>query len=111
LKTEKKNKEEVAKADEDYVPVDFDAYTIQDVECSGSEEELAKEQLAAVEQIWRISSLTASVDDETKILVLPIAESKREVKISETNYSFKTYGNLFDRSDEIKEKLGGMDEF
>jgi hypothetical protein len=33
------------------------------------------------EPVWRISSLTAFVDNETKILLLPLPESKRTIKI------------------------------
>lgn len=62
--------------DADYVPIDFDSYSIPDQAAIQ-----AKGKLPNEEKIWRISSLTASVDDETKILVLPLAESKRAVKI------------------------------
>lgn len=55
-----------------------------------SEEGLSKEALeqpiAKDEKLWRISSLTASVDEETKILILPLPESKRPVKVTDTNY-------------------------
>ena len=43
------------------------------------------------EKVWRISSLTASVDDDTKIMILPLPESKRAVKISETQYQLQSY--------------------
>ena len=46
------------------------------------------EKLEDDDKIWRISSLTAYVDDETKILLLPIPESKRTVKIKDTQYAF-----------------------
>ena len=45
--------------------------------------------------MWRISSLTASVDDETRILVVPLPESKRKVKVADTKYEAKTYTDLF----------------
>ena len=57
------------------MPVDFDAYSIPD------KDSLSKGKLPDTASVWRISSLTAAVDDETKILVLPLAESKRAVKI------------------------------
>jgi len=38
--------------------------------------------------------LTASIDDETKILILPYPESKRSVKIIDTTYSLETLGDL-----------------
>lgn len=46
------------------------------------------------EKIWRISSLTASVDADTKILVLPIADSKRETKVIDTKYGLTTYADI-----------------
>jgi hypothetical protein len=46
------------------------------------------------EKIWRISSLTASVDDETRILVIPVPESKRKTKIVDTKYTLKSYEDL-----------------
>ena len=85
--------EQTQKLKNDYVPTDFSAYTIAE-EASKNEELLTTEKLAKQEQIWRISSLTASVDDETKILVLPLPDSKRLVKVADTNYSFETYGDL-----------------
>lgn len=60
-----KDKKKDEKVDVDYVPVDFDAYSIPDKLAQ------TKGLLPKDEKIWRISSLTASVDDETKILVLP----------------------------------------
>ena len=85
LKT-KKEKEEVAS---EYVPVDFDAYSIADASCeSVDRNELKKEKIQENEKIWRISSLSASVDDETKILVLPVQAAKRKVKIEDTSYEF-----------------------
>ena len=67
----------------DYVPVDFDAYSIEDPKLKSiSGDKLLNKE----DKIWRISSLTASVDDETKILILPIPESKRPVKIADTVY-------------------------
>ena len=65
--------------DIDYVPVDFDAYSIVD-----QNKKTEKGPLSNDERIYRISSLTAAVDDETKILVLPLPESKRSVKIADT---------------------------
>ena len=86
--------------DPDYVPVDFAAYTIRDPkqELGISDFESARlgDPLPDNEKIWRISSLTASVDDDTKIMILPLPESKRVVKIADTNYSLKTYQDFFD---------------
>jgi len=58
-----------------------------------TEEALAK-PIARDEKLWRISSLTASVDDETKILILPLPESKRQVKVADTKYQALNYGEL-----------------
>ena len=55
------------------------------------------------EKIWRISSLTSYIDEDTKIVILPKPESKREVKPIDTKYSMKTYEDLFTVSEE-KEK-------
>ena len=33
------------------------------------------------EKIWRINSLAAFIDNDTKISIMPISESKRKVKI------------------------------
>lgn len=56
------------------MPVDFDAYSIEDPKLKNVNSD---KLLSNEDKIWRISSLTASVDDETKILILPIPESKR----------------------------------
>jgi hypothetical protein len=58
-----------------------------------SKDDLEK-QISKDEKLWRISSLTASVDDETKILILPIPESKRAIKVTETKYEANSYGDL-----------------
>lgn len=73
--------------DVDYVPVDFDAYTIPDLKL---QQKQSDKNLSNEDKIWRISSLTASVDDETKILILPLPESKRRVKIIDTLYQLST---------------------
>lgn len=53
------------------------------------------------EKIWRISSLTTFVDADTKILLIPIPESKRSVKIQDTTYQLQKYKDLFERYQEI----------
>jgi len=89
-----------AKVNIDYVPVDFDSYSILDRGVVDSEKELRKD-----ERIWRISSLTAQVDDDTRILVLPLPESKRPVKIADTAYKSRTYLDLFSRTKQMEEQL------
>ena len=62
--------------------MDFDAYSIMDKKTSESLDKIESSQaLPESEKIWRISSLTTFVDADTKILLLPIPESKRKVKI------------------------------
>ena len=55
--------------------------------------------------MWRISSLTASVDDETRILVVPLPESKRKVKVADTKYNAKTYTELYNLIMSAEEQL------
>ena len=82
----KKEPVEVAPIDIDYIPVDFDAYSIiadtPALQIADPAAPIDKSQ-----KVWRISSLTAQVDDDTRILVLPVPESKRVTKIAETSYS------------------------
>jgi len=68
------------KLKEEYVPIDFDAYTIMDSKSSVMSQrtetgslpgDVSKKPIEKDEKMWRISSLTASVDDETTILILP----------------------------------------
>lgn len=84
----------------DYVPVDFDAYTIRDsnqqLGITDFESNELNDKIYKEEKIWRISSLTASVDDETKIMILPLPESKRLVKIADTKYNLQTYKHFLD---------------
>jgi hypothetical protein len=75
------------------VPIDFAAYTIPDKRANLSAEQ-ATSKLAPDSKIWRISSLTAAIDDDTKILILPQPESKRAVKIIDKTYTVETVGDL-----------------
>jgi len=83
------------------VPIDFDSYSIEDKATILNKLEPIEEE----SKIWRISSLTAFIDMETKILLMPKPESKRTVKIRDTAYSFKTIGDLVGKSSEIESKL------
>ena len=49
--------------------------------------------------------MTAYVDQDTNILLMPVPESKRKVKIMDTKYSLKTIGDLVNMSDTIEEGL------
>ena len=98
-----KQEKEMKRLREEYVPIDFSAYTIDD-----PKSEVMTKRSAATpiipetldkaidkdEKLWRISSLTASVDDETTILILPLPESKRLVKVADTKYEAKSYNDL-----------------
>lgn len=66
--------------DANYVPIDFDAYSIHDKSMTAAE----KEKLEDESKVWRISSLTAAVDADTKILLLPQPEAKRTRKFIDT---------------------------
>ena len=77
-------KDKLKELDNFYVPIDFDAYSIEDKNLLLN----GQKPLDDEDKIWRISSMTAYVDDETKILLLPVPESKREKKIRDTVYSF-----------------------
>ena len=90
--------------DADYVPIDFAAYTIPDRQTKASAQDEAQ-KLAKGDKIWRISSLTASIDDETKILILPQPESKRPVKIIDTTYTLDTYGDLVNAEKDAMDRL------
>ena len=84
------------------MPVDFDAYSIEDPKLKNvaSDKTLSNE-----DKVWRISSLTASVDDETKILILPLPESKRHVKIIDTVYQLSSVQALRERSEAVEKAL------
>lgn len=86
--------------------MDFEAYSIPDYVVPDKKSEQIKDD----ERIWRISSLTAFIDSETKILLLPLPESKRKVKIQDTFYSFKTYEDLYKKNFDIVNELSHAKE-
>ena len=86
-----------------YIPIDFDAYSIEDKDTVLNKHR----ELEQNEKIWRISSLTAYVDDETKILLLPVAESKRNTKIMDTDYSMTKVGDLIESRDKAEQTIIG----
>lgn len=49
--------------------------------------------------------MTASVDDETKILILPLPESKRQVKIVDTVYQLASYEQLIEKAAIVDKSL------
>lgn len=87
-------------AAEDYIPVDFESYSIPDREAVEKNHDKA-EALTSDEKLWRISSLTTFVDNDTRILLLPIPESKRSVKIQDTKYIYQNYGDLLQKHEEL----------
>ena len=95
----KEDSEEKLVIDADYVPIDFDSYSVS--HCGLSSDK----KIDPEEKLWRISSLTASVDDDTKILLLPLPESRRTVKIADTKYQLNTYASLAKFIAENEDKL------
>ena len=91
--------------DSNYVPIDFEAYSIQDVEMSEDKGSLVDDS-----KIWRISSLTAAVDADTKILLLPQPEAKRTKKFIDTSYNFKTVEDIFAMKAEIEKSMSAKPE-
>eukprot|EP00347_Sterkiella_histriomuscorum_P020837 403336275 len=111
LSVQKSVEEQAKSKAEEYIPVDFDAYSILDKETQNQLFTIDRSKLLSPEErIWRISSLTTFVDDETKILILPLPESKRKIKIMDTKYNFKTYGDLFQKEEEIYKELTQKDQ-
>lgn len=102
----KKDDPKSKELDQQYIPIDFDSYSIEDKNMILNK----KAQLKEEDKIWRISSLTAYVDDETKILLLPVPESKRQVKIKDTKYSFSTVQDLLDKQSSFQYSLIKEDE-
>ena len=76
---------------------------------TGLETETLAKQISKDEKLWRISSLTASVDDETTILILPLPESKRLVKVADTKYEAKSYADLVHKVDNLNKSLESSD--
>ena len=92
--------------DANYVPIDFAAYSIEDSKILLNKQKPLEDD----DKIWRISSMTAFVDEETKILLLPVPESKRSVKIKDTTYSFKKVEDLLNNKAVIEKALEGSDD-
>lgn len=81
-------------------PLDLEEYTILDpktklkIEENFENEDLRAADILKDEKIWRIKSLRVSVDEDTKILLLPLPKSKRTKELVETRYNFSKYGDL-----------------
>ena len=91
----KKDDTKSKELDQQYIPIDFDSYCIEDKNLILNK----NAPLSDDDKIWRISSLTAYVDDETKILLLPVPESKREIKIKDTSYAFSNIADLVSKKE------------
>ena len=90
--------------------MDFESYSIMDKPTLQHMNALdLHAPIKAEEKIWRISSLTTFVDDETKILILPLPESKRKIKIMDTKYLFHVYEDLVKKHFAIEEELTKAD--
>ena len=50
------------------------------------------------------------IDTDTKILLLPLPESKREVKIKDTKYEFKAPKDVLDKNEMIQTSLKSDDK-
>lgn len=83
------------------MPIDFDAYSVEDKDTPLN----ARAPLKEEDKLWRISSLTAYVDDDTRIILLPEPESKRKVKIIDTKYEFSSVNDLIVRKLGIEGEL------
>jgi len=92
---------ELKELDANYVPIDFDSYSIEDKNLILNKKANLKED----DKIWRVTSLTAFVDQETNILLLPVPETKRKVKIMDTIYGLSTIKDLLDMSQSIEDNL------
>ena len=92
--------------DGQYIPIDFDSYSIVDKELKERDQALS---LLEEDKIWRISSLTMFIDADTKILLLPLAESKRKIKIRDTKYDFSSISDMISQSQKINSQLSQDD--
>lgn len=82
------------------MPIDFASYTIED---RSTNVQQTDERLTESDKIWRISSLTAFIDADTKILLLPMPESKRTTKVKDTAYSFQKVADLIAAKKKLEE--------
>ena len=85
---------------QDNWPIDLEEYTLMDEatmkRLTNASLEEQNANIEEDEKIWRIKSLRVSVDEDTKILLLPLPESKRSKRLYETRYTLSTYRDLLD---------------
>ncbi|CAI2372594.1 unnamed protein product [Moneuplotes crassus] len=100
-KKETKEKDYDVEDFEDNWPIDLEEYNIPNDTLykkwknEDNIEEENKKNIFENEKIWRIKSLRVSVDEDTRILLLPLPESKREKKLIDTRYALETNGDLY----------------
>uniref|UniRef100_A0A7S3JE05 Uncharacterized protein n=1 Tax=Euplotes harpa TaxID=151035 RepID=A0A7S3JE05_9SPIT len=99
-----------AKDFEDNWPIDLEEYDLPDsklfkeIQDEDKRQEISKQKISSDEKIWRIKSLRVSVDDDTRILLLPLPESKRSKKLVETEYNLDSYQDIIRRFERKQEK-------
>ena len=96
---------------EDNWPIDLEEYDLPDTELynimkdESKRHDHSKKEISNEEKIWRIKSLRVSVDDDTRILLLPLPESKRSKRLIETRYTFQTYQDIIRKYERKQEEL------
>lgn len=91
-------------------PIDLEEYTMvesdsQNLDNKELMERHMKKEILDDQKIWRIKNLRVAVDDDVRILLLPLPESKRTKKLIDTRYNFVTFGDIIKLSQEKLEKF------
>ena len=88
---------------EDNWPIDLEEYDLPDDKLYQAMKDPTKfEQVKGTaiceeDKLWRIKSLRVAVDDDTRILLLPLPESKRAKKLIDTRYMLQTYEDIVNK--------------
>jgi hypothetical protein len=96
---------------EDNWPIDLEEYDMPDFDTYlkfknfDQFEDIKKKSISSEEKVWRIKKLRVAVDQDTRILLLPLPESKRDHKLIDTRYYLNTYNDLFERYASHENKL------
>lgn len=103
----KKKLENVAGYDvkdfEDNWPIDLEEYDLPDETLYQAMKDATKfaqvkdTKINEEDKLWRIKSLRVAVDDDTRILLLPLPESKRSKKLIDTRYTLETYEDIVNK--------------
>lgn len=81
-------------------PLDLEEYNILSVETNKyldenkENKEVLESEIKPDEKIWRIKTLRVSVDEDSRILLLPLPKSKRTKELWEARYTHSTYNDL-----------------